>query len=263
MRSARSPPLLIFSIFLLIQEVRLIERYQPDLSCFRDPRFCRGNVKKGTESMNMKLLKDDFLISVENQQKALEAIQHAVRTRSWVVDTEGDQKQVEFLRLSSVDNILAATSLAEVFVLFGWRLISQGRTVYGITLCEEVGKYTPDYEIFFALVAPFVEIGCIEVEGVGTDGYMHWQWQFTGVRCRSILEGDENWNVLPDERLFPETLPECKLQIKVELSGKVTIRSHDSMQAREQVRTLIEMALNQLEALSTVDITSLDVSERE
>ena len=44
--------------------------------------------------MNMKLLKDDFLISIENQQKALEAIQHAVRTRSWVVDTEGDQKQV-------------------------------------------------------------------------------------------------------------------------------------------------------------------------
>ena len=91
---------------------------------------------------------------------------------------------------------------------------------------------------------------------------MHWQWQFTGVRCRSILEGDENWNVLPDERLNPETLPEQ--EFKIEFIGNVTLRSHDPMLAREQVKTFIKMALNQLEdSTLTMYITSLDVTEHQ
>lgn len=67
--------------------------------------------------------------------------------------------------------------------------------MFGVALCEETGKYTQDYEILFALIAPFVEIGCIEVDGIGKDEHVHWQWQwqFTGVRCRSVLEDDENY----------------------------------------------------------------------
>lgn len=210
----------------------------------------------------MNLIKGDFSIIEQNQQKALEAIQYAIRTRSWIVDAVGNQQRVELTSIS-IEDALAATSLTEVFALFGWRLItSQEQTVLGIAFCEETGKYIQDDELLFALVAPFVEVGCIEVDGIDRDGYIHWQWQFTGVRCRSVLEDDEDWNALLDERLNPETLPE--IEFKIEFLGNATLRSHDPMQARKRVKTLIEMAIKQLEdSTLTMYIASLDATEHQ